>query len=120
MNKRRSTCKLLGKLGLVSLYSPTVFSSIITLKEKLNQKEIEINLDFLKSSDIPPHFRLKPGEKIKISLVCNAGFSDSYRTILFQMPLISLRHHVLFDKNKKDPNLPLVVFSSVGKPHKDN
>ena len=120
MNKRRSTCKLLGKLGLVSFYSPTAFSSIITLKEKLNQKEIKINLDFLQSSFSTPNFKLKPGEKIKISLVCKAGFSDSYRTILFQMPLISLRPHVLFDKNKKDLKLPLVVFSSVGKPLRDN
>ena len=119
MNKRRSICKLIGKLGIISFYSSSVFSSVNTYTEESNSKEIKLFSDSLKSIAIPPHFRLRPGEKIKISLANNAHCENS-RNILFKMPLISLRPYILFETNQKDPNLPLVILSAVGKPLKDN
>ena len=119
MNKRRSLFKLLGKLGIISFYSSSVFSSVDNYNEEFDIKEIKLFSDSLESNTIPPHFRLRPGEKIKISLANNAHCENS-RNIMFKMPLISLRPYVLFETNEKDLNLPLVILSAIGKPLKEN
>lgn len=119
MNKRRSICKLFGKLGIISFYSSSVFSSVITHSKEFDCKEIKLFSDSLNSGTIPPHFKLRPGESIKISLANNVHCENS-RNILFKMPLISLRPYILFETNQKDPNLPLVILSAIGKPLKEN
>jgi len=120
MNKRRSICALMGKLGLVSFYSPHIYSSIIPLSIKFNQREKKIFVDFFNSNYVTSHYKLRPGEKVRIFLRNNTSFKVLNESILFQMPMISLRPHTLFHDSKKNLKLPLLIISSKGKPVKDN
>ena len=120
MNKRRSVCAFMGKLGLVSFYSPSIYSSIIPSSINFNQKEKKIFVDFFNSSSVTSHHKLRPGEKVMIILRNNTSFRVLNESILFQMPMISLRPHILFHESKKKLKLPLLIISSKGKPVKDN
>ena len=119
MNKRRSVCALMGKLGLISFYSPSIYSSINPSSINFNQKEKKIFVDFFNSSSFTSHYKVRPGEKVRIFLRNKTSFRVLNESILFQMPMISLRPHILFRESKKNFKLPLVIISPKGKPVKD-
>ena len=95
-------------------------SSMIFSTKKSYHKEIKIFVDIFNSNATTPHYKLRPGEKIRIRLRGNTGVTSPNKNILFEMPIISLRPHILFHENKKNSNLPLLVFSPKGKPAREN
>ena len=122
MNTRRSIINLVSKLTFFSYLIPGTASFLVpsTTKNYISPiHDVYVDLANLENSQY--HFKLKPGEKIKINLIINQNNSinEKTKTVVFQMPLISLRPYVFSYPNKQKFDLPFLVFSAKGTPLKE-
>jgi hypothetical protein len=121
MNIRRSVCSLLGKISILSVFSPCVSSSVISLANKKKSfEEICVNLDLANLYDAPFHIKLQPGEEIKINFKKNTESThpNDFESISFKMPLVSLKPYFYYYEPIPSMKLPFLVFSAKGMPKK--